>query len=82
MFLGNQYNYVGSLAVALGYIGLIMLVVKSNRFSSFIKAFSGLGRTAFSNYIFQTLISTLIFYGWGFGLFGSGRKLDVSTDIH
>lgn len=78
MFLGNQYNYVGSLAVALGYMGLIMLVVKSEKFKSFISIFSKLGRSAFSNYIFQTLISTLIFYGCGFGLFGSvERKYQV-----
>lgn len=78
MFLGKQYNYVGSLAVALGYIGLIILIVKSEKFKSFISIFSKLGRSAFSNYIFQTLVSTLIFYGCGFSLFGSvERKYQV-----
>ena len=74
MFLGGQFNYVGSLAVALGYIGLLMLIVKSDRFQVFTRAFSALGRTAFSNYIFQTLICTLIFYGTGLGLFGSVER--------
>jgi uncharacterized protein len=32
------------------------------------------GRTAFSNYILQTLICTTIFYGHGFGLFGSVER--------
>lgn len=74
MFLGVQFNYMGSLMVALGYIGLLMLIIKSDRFQVFISAFSALGRTAFSNYIFQTLICTFIFYGTGFGLFGSVER--------
>ncbi len=74
MFLGGQFNYVGSLAVALGYIGVVMLIIKSERFKVFIRSFSALGRTAFSNYIFQTLICTLIFYGYGLGLFGNMER--------
>ena len=74
MFLGVQFNYMGSLMVALGYIGLLMLIIKSDRCQVFISAFSALGRTAFSNYIFQTLICTFIFYGTGFGLFGSVER--------
>ena len=31
---------------------------------------AAVGRTAFSNYILQTVICTLIFYGDGFGLIG------------
>jgi hypothetical protein len=36
-----------------------------------IKGMAAVGRTAFSNYILQTLICTTIFYGHGFGYFGS-----------
>jgi len=71
MFLGGQFNYLGSVFVALGYIGLVMMLIKSGRFQRFVRAFSGIGRTAFSNYILQTLICTTLFYGHGMGLFGS-----------
>jgi uncharacterized protein len=55
-----------------------MLIVKSERFQLFIVAFSALGRTAFSNYVFQTLVCTFIFYGTGLGLFGTvERKYQV-----
>jgi uncharacterized protein len=74
MFLGGQFNYVGSLAVALGYMGLVMLLVKFLRFPVLVRTFSDLGRTAFSNYIFQSLIFTVIFYGHGFGIFGSVER--------
>jgi len=74
MFLGGQFNYLGSVAVALGYIGLVMLISRSGRFRNMIKLISGVGRTAFTNYIFQTLVCTLIFYGHGLGLFGSVER--------
>ena len=74
MFLGGQFNYLGSVAVALGYTGLVMLISKSGHFRKWVKAISGVGRTAFSNYIFQTLVCTLIFYGHGLGLYGSVER--------
>jgi uncharacterized protein len=70
MFLGGQFNYLGSVFVALGYIGMLMQIIKSGRFKRFIRAFSGIGRTALSNYILQTLLCTSLFYGHGLGLFG------------
>ncbi|MFO7670025.1 MAG: DUF418 domain-containing protein [Bacteroidales bacterium] len=74
MFIGSQFNYAGSIAVALGYTGVVMLIVKSDRFRAIVEVFSALGRTAFSNYILQTLICITIFYGNGLGLFGSVQR--------
>jgi uncharacterized protein len=74
MFFGGEFNYVGSIAVALGYTAVVMLIVKSDRFRVMADVFSALGRTAFSNYILQTLICITIFYGSGLGLFGSVQR--------
>jgi uncharacterized protein len=73
-FIGGQFNYVGSISVALGYTGVVMLIVNSDRFRVMVDLFSALGRTAFSNYILQTLICITIFYGSGLGLFGSVQR--------
>ena len=70
MFLGSQFNYWGSLAMAFGYIGLVMLAVRRGWFSALQMRLAAAGRMAFTNYIAQTLICTTIFYGHGFGLFG------------
>ncbi|MBV34911.1 MAG: hypothetical protein CMP47_05560 [Rickettsiales bacterium] len=63
-------NSMGAVFVALGYIALFCLWVKSNRFIAFRKRLEAVGRMAFTNYISQSIICTLIFYSHGFGLFG------------
>ena len=78
MFLGEQFNYVGSVGTALGYTGLLMLFSKSEGFAGMKSRLSAVGRMAFSNYILMTLICTFLFYGHGFGLYGSvERKFQV-----
>src|SRR5260370_13253838 len=70
-YLGGQYNYWGSYLVALGWTGLIMLWCQGSRASALKERMAAVGRMAFSNYILQTVICTTIFYGYGFGYFGS-----------
>jgi len=70
-FLGSLYNYWGSILVALGWVGGVMLLCKTGVWSSLTTRLAAVGRMAFTNYIAQTLICTTIFYGHGLGLFGS-----------
>ena len=74
MFLGSQFNYWGSLAMACGYVGLVMLAVRRGWFPALQTRLAAAGRMAFTNYIAQTLICTTIFYGHGMGLFGSADR--------
>ena len=73
-FLGSQYNSFGSLFVALGYIGLIMLILKSFKKGILFNSLKAIGQTALSNYLIQTIICTFLFYGHGFGLFGKVER--------
>jgi uncharacterized protein len=75
MFLGSQYNYWGSLLAALGYIGLVMLVSKSVTSEKRNSPLAAVGRMALTNYLVQTLICTLLFYGHGLGLFGQVERV-------
>ncbi|HEX7858896.1 MAG TPA: DUF418 domain-containing protein [Verrucomicrobiae bacterium] len=70
MIPGMLFNYFSSLFIAAAYIGIVMLIHQSGRFSAFERKMSAVGRMAFTNYIMQTLICTMLFYGQGFGLFG------------
>jgi uncharacterized protein len=75
MFFGEMFNYFGSVLVALGYIGIIMLICKSNGWKRFKDWMSAVGRMAFSNYILQSVICTVIFTGFGFALFGRVERI-------
>lgn len=70
-FIGSQYNYWGSILVSLGYLSLVMLICKSELGGRLSQSISAVGRTALSNYMLQTFLCTTLFYGHGFGLFGS-----------
>ncbi|NNF20649.1 MAG: DUF418 domain-containing protein, partial [Saprospiraceae bacterium] len=70
-FIGSQFNFLGSLPMALGYIGLIMWLSKSKVAELLKEWLAPVGRTALSNYLMQSIIVTLIFYGHGLGLFGT-----------
>lgn len=68
-FKGSQFNYWGSLLVSGGWIGLVMLVCKAENLTGFTRPLAATGRMAFSNYIGQTVICTMIFYGHGLGYY-------------
>ena len=70
MFLGSQFNYWGSLFVSFAYICLIMLFCKSPVFPWLKERFAAIGQMALTNYIAQSVICVLLFFGIGFGLFG------------
>jgi uncharacterized protein len=68
-FIGSAANLVGRLPLALGYIGLIMLLCRRQWLSGTARALAAAGRLAFTNYVGQTLFAIFLFYGFGFGLF-------------
>lgn len=73
-FITSEYNYWGSIFVSLGYISAIVLICNNQLLGSLRIALAIVGKTAFSNYILQTLICTTLFYGHGFGWFGQVER--------
>jgi uncharacterized protein len=69
-FWGPLFNYWGSILVALGWVGGVMLVCQSEGVRPWTRPFAAAGRMALSNYLMQSIFATLIFYGHGFGQFG------------
>jgi uncharacterized protein len=72
----RQFNYWGSLLVAGGYLGLVMLYARRRPDGLVTRTFAAVGRTAFTNYLLQTVIATSVFYGHGLGLFGSVTRVE------
>jgi uncharacterized protein len=73
----QQFNYWGSFLVAGGYIGAVTLYVRWRPRGPVTRAFAAVGRTAFTNYLLQTLVATTVFYGHGLGLFGSVSRAEA-----
>lgn len=67
----------GEMLLAMGYAALV-LAICSGRGARLLAWAAPLGRTAFTNYILQTVILSLVFYGYGLGLFG---KLDLVSGL-
>lgn len=73
----TQFNYWGSIPLAGAYLGLVMLYAKWRPAGVVTRWLAAVGRTAFSNYIFQTVVATSIFYGHGLGLFGRVSRVEA-----
>lgn len=57
-------------AVMLGHAALIILLIKRWADTAPVARIEAVGRTAFSNYLGTSIVMTLVFYGYGLGLFG------------
>ena len=74
-FHGKQFNYWPSIAVSLGYVGVVMLVCQSAALRPLTRPFAAVGQMALTNYLLHTVICTTIFYGHGLGYYGSVDRL-------
>ena len=64
---GLAHNYFASILVALGHIAVMMLLCQSGALQRLKDRLAAVGRTAFSNYLLQSVICTTLFYGYGLG---------------
>jgi uncharacterized membrane protein YeiB len=70
--LAMGLGLVGSLPASVGYIAAIVLLLHG-RWRGLLARLAPVGRMALSNYILQSLLGTLFFYGYGLGHWGMPR---------
>ena len=63
--------------ISLGYIGLIMLICFSGWMQKLKRILACTGKMAFSNYLMQSVLCTLIFNGYGLGLFAKLQRYEL-----
>ena len=62
---------------ALGIFGLLMLLYKSGWFKWLFALMRPVGQMAFTNYLMQSLLVGLFFYGIGFGMYGKLQRHEM-----
>lgn len=60
----------GGPVIGLFYVAVLGILMSSPTWERRLRLFAPVGRMAFTNYIMQSVICTLIFYGYGLGLYG------------
>src|SRR5262249_41131964 len=78
MSVDDLFNEGGSALVALGHVGAIMLIYQSGALAWLTRRLAAVGRMALSNYLTHSLVCTTLFYGYGFGLFGTVHRVGLA----
>ena len=66
-FLFTEFRRI---PITIGHASLLMLLFQSGRVSWLLKALAAVGQMAFTNYLMQSIICTLFFFGYGLGYYG------------
>lgn len=65
----NRTYQISRLAMVVGHLGLVLMAIRGGVLRWLQRGLAAAGQMALSNYIGQTLICTVLFYGFGFGLY-------------
>ena len=68
-------NYIGGTVLSLSYIAGLMWLLTRIRWNNLLRHISPIGRMPLTNYLLQTFICVIIFYGYGFGFYGQASPL-------
>jgi uncharacterized protein len=67
---GRLTGHIAPPILALGYCAALTWLVEFSPARPLLAAFAPLGRMAFTNYIAESLIFSVLFFGFGLGLYG------------
>ena len=70
-----SYYEIRRVLQTLGYLSLLILMYKAIPFQKIFKVFAPVGQMAFTNYLSQSIITSIIFYG--FGWYGKLQRYEV-----
>ncbi|MFH4966117.1 DUF418 domain-containing protein [Gaetbulibacter sp. M235] len=73
----DQSYQIGRLFTTLGHIGLFMLFIKSGILGFLQKSLAAVGKLALTNYLTHSVVTSIIFYGDGFALFGELQRYEL-----
>ena len=63
--------------VCFGHVAVVMMIVKAGVLTAATSRLAAVGQMALSNYVLQSIVCSTVFYGYGFGLFGTLQRYQV-----
>jgi uncharacterized protein len=75
----DLWNYTGAVFASVGYAALLILAVKRDAFGALRRRLAAVGQMALTNYLFQSVVTSIIFLGWGLGFAG---RLDYAGQLY
>ncbi|MEA1786150.1 DUF418 domain-containing protein [Arenibacter sp. GZD96] len=77
IYQAKQTYNIGRLFITLGHIGFFMLFIKSGVLGFLQRGLAAVGRMALSNYLMHSIITSIVFLGFGFGLYGQLERYEL-----
>jgi uncharacterized protein len=74
----DLWNYAGAVLASVGYAAAFLWVIKRGLFAGFRRRLAAVGQMALTNYLCQSVISSVVFLGWAFGFAG---RLDYAGQL-
>lgn len=76
--LAMGLQLLGALPMALGYMAVVVLLLQAPAWARVLGWLAPAGRMALTHYLSQTVLCSLVFYGYGFGQWGMPRAWQVA----
>jgi uncharacterized protein len=76
MYWNSTYD-LGRLTIALGHMGVIMLLCQAGALRWLMSSLGAVGQMAFSNYIMHSVITAFFFTGYGLKMYGKLERYEL-----
>jgi len=63
--------------IGMAHASVLLLVIRAGALGGLVRRLSAAGRMAFSNYLMTSIITTFLFCGFGFGLYGQLSRFEL-----
>ncbi len=74
----DSWNYVGAIFTSTGYAAMLLYAIATGRLAALRRRLAAVGQMAFTNYLSHSVITAVLFLGWGLGLAG---RLDYAQQL-
>jgi len=71
------WQQIGRPLIGLAHASVLLLIVRAGAAQALVNRLAAAGRMAFSNYLMTSIITTVVFCGFGFGLYGKLSRFEL-----